>query len=158
MSHTCFHYPHSFELVPLDVTPPSERADNVFSLKLRQRANSDWQHLLPIYVSREVEELYRAGVVRGIYVHALPAGGTGMRSLPGLPAYVVLGVELKDGTRRNTVPAELRRVRLRSIAAATAVLVAGVAAGTLAPWVGGCLVALSTHALRTASSVYKEPF
>ena len=158
MSHTCFHYPHSFELIPLNVTPASHRAENVFSLRVRQRPSSDWQHLLPIYLSPEAQKLFGEGSVRGIYVHALPVGGTAMRTLPGLPAYVVLGVELEDGSRRNTVPPELQSARRWSFAAAAGVLTAGLAAGAFAPWVGGCLVALSTHPLRTAWSLYKSPF
>lgn len=158
MSHTCFHYPHAFELVPLGVTPDTLRADNVFLLKTRRGADSDWQYLLPVYATPDVQALSRTRAIAGIYVHAMPLGSKAMRSLPGLPAYVVLEIELRDGTRHNTVPKELIRARRASIGLATEMFAAGLVAGFWMPFVGGCLAALSTHPLRTAYSLYFKPF
>ncbi len=158
MSHTCFHVPHSFELAPLEVTPARYQTDNVCQLKIRQKAHADWQYLLPIYATQEVRELCRSGDVTGFDVHALPVGSKATRVLPGQPAYVVLGVELRDGTRRCTVPRELVRARNRALGLTAAVLFAGLALSAWAPWLGGCIAALSTHAARTARSLSLKPF
>lgn len=149
--------PAQFELRPVNATPPDTSSSRLFALRFLFQNSENWQTRFPTFVSASVVPEFQAKRVVEVHLEALPQNGAAQQSLPGSPDYVVLSVLLADGTRRDCVPPELKRARNQYLWRAAYMAIAGSAALTFMPSLGGLLIGLATHPLRTALGIPIKP-
>lgn len=158
MRHSCFHRPYQVTSAPTTFSPPRAVPD-IFNIRLRYREGGDWQCFSLVHIPPSVQNAFEQGIVYGLHLEALETNGAASRSLQGQPRYVILGVELADGSKVTSIPSAFHAVFRRKIAITGAVLLTGgILAVTLFPWVGGLLTGLGTHFARTAMGLPRKPF
>lgn len=156
---TAFIRPLQVELTPSQLNPP-EQPPTLFTIRVLYREGGSWQQHALVHVPASAQQAFEKGAVSGFHLETLKANDSASRALPGVPMSVVLGLELRDGSRRLTIPKELLSTRRRLLAQGVALTVAGLAtlSMTSAMWVGVAALVWSTHALRTALGVPVKPF
>lgn len=156
---TAFIRPLQVELTPSDLNPP-EQPTTLFTLRVLYREGGNWQQHPLVHVCTSAKQAFDNGEVLGFHLETLRANDTASRALPGAPVSVVLGLELRDGSRRLTTPKELLSTRRRLLAQGAALTVAGLVAlsMTSAMWLGVAVLVWGTHVLRTAQGVPVKPF
>jgi hypothetical protein len=112
-----------------------------------------------VHISPCVQGAFAQGNVRGLHLESLETNGVASLALPGQPRYVVLGVELSDGSALSCVPHVLHTFfRQKLVLAAALCLIGGLLGATPFPWFGGLLAGLGTHFARTAFGIPRKPF
>jgi hypothetical protein len=152
--NSTLHFP-----VQLKLEPASSTDQEQLGLLLRYREEGSWQQFACVHVPGELRSALASGKVRALHLECLDATGVTRRCLPGMPAGLVMGVELDDGSRAGHVPQQLRRARCLRLVGGSLLCLLGIAALAAAhPWAGALSMLIGSHALRTARSIPHVPF
>lgn len=109
---TAFIRPHKVELLPSQLDP-SQTEPTLFTLRVLYREGGNWQQHPLTHVPAAARQALEKGDVSGFHLEALKANDAASRALPGGPMSTVLGLEMRDGSRRVTTPVELLTARRR---------------------------------------------
>jgi hypothetical protein len=122
-------------------------------------ADGNWQYRDLVHVPSQLHHLFDKGEVVGLHLETLGTNSVSSRLLDESPSFAVLGVELADGRRVCAVPPVFGRARMTRLLGAAGFMAVGIAiALTPAAWVGGLVVGLATHLVRTALAIRVAPF
>lgn len=156
---TTFIRPHKIELCSSEPSNASS-CSLLVTLRVRYREDGNWQVYPLVFVSEEARQLFDEGEVTGIHLDTLQTNGVASRALPGVPAFVVLGLETRDGAQRVTTPTELLVIRRRLMIQGSVLMASGLGllAMTSSIWLGVSALMLGSHVLRTATGVPTRPF
>lgn len=156
---TAFIRPLQIELTPSQLNPP-EQPPTIFTIRVLYREGGNWQQHALVHVPASAQQAFENGDVSGFHLETLKANDAASRALPGVPMSVVLGLELRDGSRRITIPKELLASRRQRMVTGAVLTGGGLLflAMTTYMWVGVAVLVWGTHALRTAQGVPVKPF
>jgi hypothetical protein len=156
------HMPIEVRLRPSLYGESAAPIENIFVLELVYKPNGFPQTYLPTYIPPALQVPLQTAGVRSIHLETLELHSDMEGALPYPPRYVVLAVELADGSTHTEVPAEWLRLRRKLEFTGTILLLT--AAGLLAKDLGvvmNCisagLLALGVLKLRAASAVPRLP-
>lgn len=152
------HYPLRFELLPRKTSNTGLPPVNLYVLRMQYKEGGHFYEYPCTYLVPDAAKLIASGEVSGVSLSTVKLRGLAQRQLPGGPDYVVMGVELRDGTRISTLPPVYRRTVARY--AAIGVL-AGLGGALLVNDHAVCgllLFALGTHFVRSAFEIPIKPF
>lgn len=127
-------------------------------LRMRYRPDGHMQVFLPTYVPDELRPILQAGNVKAVHLETLENDGAEQSSLPGWPAFVVLGVEDHQGTRAVAIPEGLTKLRNRRLLTGGVLGAAGALLLAAAPWFGVAAVVVASHSIRGALRVPRDLF
>lgn len=153
------HAPFDLSLTPTSVNGVRGAAEDLYTLRVLYVSTGAWQVLHSVHVPKALQGALVSGKVESFHLETIVPGSAAERALPGGPSYLVLGVRIKNGPEVECVPSELRAARagyfglgLVACASAVALLLGAYA------WTGALLLAVGTHAIRTAHGVPARPF
>lgn len=158
MHHSNIHYIDKVDVAPTEHLPPKD-SPGLFNIRVLHREGSSWQHFHRVHIPSTVQSLFQGGQVRAFDLEFLPRNSVASKALAGPPKYAVLGVELSSGERISCIPAVfVTKFRSRLLGAALLTTVGVGLALTSFAWLGGLLVGMSTHLVRTALSFPRRAF
>ena len=138
--HAQFYHPYQIKIHPTKLFPSPSRADGLFELSIRYGATDDWQMYSLVHIPPSVQYAFSEGRVQAFHLEYLPLNGAASWALPGSPQYVVLGVELADGSRVACVSPELHVAFKKKMFVAACLLIGGgLLALTPGAWIGGLM-------------------
>ena len=156
-----FRYPYKTQISPAWTAPPRVYMEDCFALYIQNFDDEPAQRYFTVHVPKSVQTSFHEGLVRGFHLQYIPfEGGENTevsRAIPGGPVWVVLGVELQDGTRIDCVPRELDTLFKQTLSLAVATCAVG-AALSLTPyaWIGGLLFGYGLFRVRYAFKVPRK--
>ncbi len=117
-----------------------------------------WQRYSLAHIPKNVQSAIEEGLVKALHLEILPLNGAASWSLPGSPRYAVLGVELTDGTRINSVPPALVKVFRRKLLESLCFLFVGLALSKSPyPWFGGVFFGYGVYRFTSALKLPRKP-
>lgn len=110
-----------------------------------------------VHIEKSVQSFFDKGQVQAFDLQQLRLNGTVARRLNGHPSYVLLGIELKDGTKISCIP-PVCKIVFRELLLKSAIcgLVAGALTYTPAQWFGGLFAGCSVHYFRAALGIPRK--
>lgn len=153
-----FHRPLGFDFEPLTSSTNADVSDN-FLLKIWYRPSGDKQTFFRVYVPKTLQPAFLREDVCGLHLETLEPNSTAFLQLPGQPSYLVLGVQLKDGTRLAEVPDVLQHAwRVNAAAGVIGGVVGAALLFTPYPWAGAIALLIGSHFWAQARSIPLRPF
>lgn len=156
------HIPIEVRLRPSLYGETAEPIENVFVLELIYKPNGYPQTYLPTYIPPSLQAPLQTAEVRSIHLETIELYSELERALSYPPCYVVLAVELADGSTHTEIPAPWLQLKRRLALTGTTLLL--LAAGLLAKDLGAVmncigtgLFALGVLKLRGAAAVPRLP-
>ena len=114
--------------------------------------------LMGVLVPPSALEQFDLENVRGLHIETMVSNSLAKKSA-GYANYVVMAIEMKDGSRRVTIPASMRSAYKRWAVSGALISVGGLTLfGLGLPSFGAAALLVGSHVFRTGMSVPHKPY